>query len=386
MNRATIGAVRRPTVPGVVMRGGTSKGVFLHDRDLPPAGPERDDLLLEIMGSPDPMQIDGMGGAQSSTSKIMVVAPATEPGIDISYWFAQIGVDRPIVDWSGNCGNLTTAIAPFAIDEGIFPAQPPLTTVRLRNENTGTKVVAMVQVQDGVARVDGDFRIAGVSSPGSPIITYYVEPWGTTFGNGGILPTGSPANNIRTSTGEVRVSIVNVTHPYAFVSAADFDLDLHRTNPQVLNENKSFLSRAEEIRGQCSTLIGAAASWEDASTDAPISPRLMILGPQGSNMPTEPGHDLMAIGISMGKVHHALPMTGALCLGAAVAIQGTIPSEIRSRSTSSAELHIRHPKGIVVVMADVDTCCEPVHVRSVGVVRTARRLMSGDIYLRSGGE
>lgn len=172
------------------------------------------------MGSPDPMQIDGLGGTYSSTSKVMVVARSAEPGVDIRYRFAQIGVDSPIVDWSGNCGNLTTAIGPFAIDEGLHPAAGPVTRVRLVNENTGVQVVADVPVEGGRARVDGDCWVPGVPHPGAPVVTSYLRPGGGVLG--ATLPTGRPQDVIETKAGLMNVSLLDVTHPCAFVRAADF--------------------------------------------------------------------------------------------------------------------------------------------------------------------
>jgi 2-methylaconitate isomerase len=391
-------------LPAVWMRGGTSKGIFFHERDLPPAGPERDRLLLNVMGSPDPMQIDGLGGTYSSTSKVMIVARSAEPGVDISYRFAQVGVDVPIVDWSGNCGNLTTAIGPFAIDEGLHPAAGPLTRIRLRNENTGVQVEADVPVAGGRARVDGDCRVPGVPHPGAPIVTRYLEPGGGVLG--ATLPTGQPQDLIAAGGGPIPVSILDVTHPCAFVRATDLGLSFAGMGfpgvgfsgvgfsgiiPAAMNADGGALARLEDIRAQCSVLLKVVAAPQDAAATAPAVPRLVIVdagqGPERQGPDGQERADLQAVGLSMGKVHHALPMTAALCLAAAAAVPGTIPWELAgspsaSREPAGTELRIRHPKGVVALTAEVGGCGPDVDVRSVGVVRTARRLMAGVVYVR----
>jgi 2-methylaconitate cis-trans-isomerase PrpF len=362
------------TLPAVIMRGGTSKGVFLHDADLPPRGPERDRMLLSIMGSPDPMQIDGLGGTHSSTSKVVVVAPSTRVDADVSYWFAQIGVDTPIVDWDGNCGNLTTAVGPFAVNEGLVPAVEPETTVRLYNENTGVVIVSRFQVRDGAAAVAGDLRIPGVPSPGAPVVTDYLNPAGGVLG--AALPAGAPVSTVTSGGQDYTVSLLDVTHPMAFVAGSAFGLKLAGQTAAELNKDTALLARLEELRGRCSALVGAVTSWQDAAQQAPVVPKIVLLDTPG---PDDQEADIVAVGVSMGKIHHALPMTAALCLGAAAAIPGTVANAMRR--PGAGPLRIRHPKGVVVVTADVGGADRP-EVRSVGVVRTARRLMTGNIWLR----
>lgn len=365
---------RPDSLPAVLMRGGTSKGVFLHEADLPARGAELDQLLLDIMGSPDPMQIDGLGGTYSSTSKVVVVSRSERPDVDVSYWFAQVGVDEPIVDWDGNCGNLTTAVGPFAINEGLVTAREPQTTVRLYNENTGTVIAATVPVCDGIAAVDGDLRIPGVPSAGAPVVTDYLDPAGTVLGSA--LPTGHLVDRIAVDELNYDISFLDVTHPMVFVAADAFGLRLSGANSVELNKDADLLERLEQLRGRCSAVVGAVADWRDARLQAPVVPKLVLLEQPVSDDEA----DILALGVSMGKVHHALPMTAALCLGAAAATPGTVAAAIRR--AGCGPLRIRHPKGVVVVTADVDATQPVPRVRSVGVVRTARRLMSGQVWLR----
>jgi hypothetical protein len=195
-----------------MMRGGTSKGVFVREGDLPPAGRGRDGLLLRLMGSPDPMQLDGLGGSHSSTSKVVAVSPSDRQDTDVEYLFAQVGVDQAHVDYRGNCGNLTTAVGPYAIDEGLVRASGPGTRVRMLNRNTGSRIIAHVPVAGGRAATSGNCVVAGVPGSGAPVITEYLDPGGAVLG--ALLPTGSPLDVVRAPrSGPVEVSLVDVAGP-----------------------------------------------------------------------------------------------------------------------------------------------------------------------------
>lgn len=353
------------------MRGGTSKGVFLHARDVPPAGPDRDAVVLDIMGSPDPMQIDGLGGTYSSTSKVIVIEPSGGAD-DVQYWFGQVGVDRPIVDWSGNCGNLTTAVGPFVIDQGLVDVRDPMTLVRLRNGNTGVAIEAEVPTPSGEYCGDGNHIIAGVPRPGAAVTTRYLEPSGAVFGK--LLPLGKPTCEVSGPCGPVTVSIVDVAHPYVFVDAANLGLTLDSVQPSELNTQPEILRALESLRSACAVLLGRVSHAEDAARDSPTVPRLALVAP-----PTRSDHDISAVAVSMERIHHAFPMTGALCLAAAVRMRGTVPATVADE-VAGQTVRIRHPKGVVEALADVHDA-EVNSVRSVGVVRTARRLMSGVAYL-----
>ena len=359
------------TIPAVLMRGGTSKGVFVHAADLPPPGPERDALVLSIMGSPDPMQIDGLGGTHSSTSKLVAVEPG-EDGDDVRYWFAQVGVDRAVVDWSGNCGNLTSAVGPFAIDEELVEAVEPVTTVKLRNGNTGAAILAQVQVQAGRVKYHGDYVVPGVPRAGAPIVTRYLDPVGSVFENH--FPLGTATSVLPGPDGDLEVSVVDVTHPYAFVCAGTLDLAIRDAAPHDLNRDLALLEQLELIRGACAVALGRVDDPRQAAEQSAIVPRLVLV-----DEPVNASHDVTAVGVSMGRVHHALPMTGALCLAAAVRLPGTVPAAV-ARNVVGETVRIRHPKGVVEVLADVDPSADS-PVRSVGVIRTARRLMSGVVHL-----
>lgn len=356
-------------LPVVIMRGGTSKGVFCHLEELPADGPVRDRFLLSLMGSPDAMQLDGLGGTHSSTSKVMAVGPGREPGIDVEYLFAQVGVERPMVDYAGNCGNLTAAVGPYAIDEGLIAAEDLATRqLTLLNLNTGVRVRASVPIVDGRSAWEGDCVIDGVPGSGAPIVTDYLDPAGSVTGK--LFPTGSPTTIID----GVQVSLIDVATPYAFVLAADVGLNGDES-PEVLNADAGLLARLERLRSACGDAIGVASA---------AVPRLVLVSAPSSTSAGEPVDRPMAHirvrATSMQRFHHATPITAALCTGAAVHLDGTLASAVARQGPSSAPqrvVRMEHPKGVVEATVELDGDT----VRSAGVVRTARRLLAGTAYV-----
>ncbi|MFT7597116.1 MAG: 2-methylaconitate cis-trans-isomerase PrpF [Acidimicrobiales bacterium] len=339
-------------VPTTLMRGGTSKGVFVRTSELPPAGLARDRLLLALMGSPDPMQINGLGGTYSSTSKVMAVGPSDDPETDIDYLFAQVAVGDAVVDYQGNCGNLTTAVGPFAIDEGMVALDPlaDRVTVNLRNLNTGVRVRTVVPLTCGRAAVEGSLAVAGVPGTGASITTDYLLPGGSVLGSA--LPTGNAVDRIAVnSVDSIDMSIVDVTSPHVFVRSCDVDVE--------------DLDCLEQIRSAGGAAVGLTSL---------AVPRLVVV-----STPKDHDSDIDACAVSMQQIHHAFPMTGALCLAAAVRLGGTIANEAARDAASAGvgPIRLRHPKGIVEVRADVDGH----EVQSVGVTRTARRLLRGEAFV-----
>jgi 2-methylaconitate cis-trans-isomerase PrpF len=380
------GAAMQHEVPGVLMRGGTSKGLFLHERDLPSAGARRDALILRLMGSPDAMQIDGLGGTHSSTSKVVLVSASERPDCDIEYLFGQVAVDEPRVDYAGNCGNLTAAVGPFAIEEGLVAALPGVTIVRLLNRNTGKRIDVEIPTPDGAVAVEGDHRIAGVPGTGARILNTYLSPGGSVFPD--VLPTGNPIDRVAVpSLGEVPVSIVDVAHPYAFVASADLGL-APPSSTVDLNADEAVLSTLEAVRAACAVLLGRAGSPAQAGRQSPTVPRLVLLdSPHDWHCSTPPGAparqsrvDVAVRMVSMGRIHHACPITGAVCTAAAARIPGTMPSRL-SAVGEDRPILIGHPKGVVEAAADVSVADGTLSVLSVTVTRTARRLMAGTAYV-----
>jgi 2-methylaconitate cis-trans-isomerase PrpF len=359
----------------VLMRGGTSKGAFVRDGDLPAAGPGRDALLLRLMGSPDPMQLDGLGGSHSSTSKVMSVSLSDRPDTDVEYLFAQVGIDRAQVDYRGNCGNLTTAVGPYAIDEGLVRASGPVTPVRMLNRNTGSRIIAHVPVIDGRAATNGDCVVAGVPGTGAPVITEYLNPAGAVLG--ALLPTGSPRDVVPAPrTGPVEISLVDVAGPVVFARADDLGLD-PLLAPGAANADADLLGRLESLRGACAVLAGLAADCDTARTASPALPRLALVG---GGHPDRPGDFSLRV-LSMQRVHHACPITVLLCAAAAALLPGTIPHAAaqprRSLSGGRATVLVAHPKGAAAATVRISDGT----VHSVSITRTARRLLAGEAYL-----
>jgi 2-methylaconitate isomerase len=322
------------------MRGGTSKGVFVRDGDLPTAGPGRDRLLLRLMGSPDPMQLDGLGGSHSSTSKVVLMSRSDRPDTDVEYLFAQVGTDQEQVDYAGNCGNLTTAVGHYAIDEGLVRVCGPVTPVRMLNRNTGTRIIAHVPVTDGRAATSGDCVVAGVPGTGAPVITEYLDPAGAVLG--ALLPTGSARDIVTVpGWGPIEVSLVDAAGPAAFARAADLGLD-PLLDPMAANADAGLLSRLEELRGACAVLAGLAAT---------------------------PGVA-------------ACPMTVLMCAAAAALVPGTVPHAAAPTLGGLPEgkhtVSVAHPQGVAAATVRLGSGTA---VDSVAITRTARRLLAGEAHL-----
>lgn len=364
------------------MRGGTSKGVFVRENDLPEAGRARDALLLALLGSPDPMQLDGLGGTHSSTSKVMAVANGSWDDVDVEYLFAQVGIDKPIVDYAGNCGNLTTAVGAYAIDEGLVLAAEPVTSVRMLNRNTGIRVIAHVPVSRGRVATSGDHYIDGVPTPGAPIVNEYLAPCGSVFGRR--LPTGAPLDVVETPYGPVPVSLVDAAHPMAFVRATDLGMS-GTESPDRVNGDAEALATLEAVRAACAVRLGVVTESVDAAVASATIPRLALVAPSRGGSDTEnaaelPHGTLLARMVSLGRVHHALPMTGAICTAVAACVEGTVPHDLLSGTLpvqGDVRIGVEHPKGQVTATVSLTDRCGELDVRSVSVVRTARRLLEG---------
>jgi 2-methylaconitate isomerase len=343
-----------PDLPVVLMRGGTSKGVFVPLAELPADPDERDRLLLRLMGSPDPMQLDGLGGTHSSTSKVMAVGPAAGRGADVDYLFAQVAVTDPVVDLAGNCGNLTAAVAHYAVDEGLVERREPITVVRLRNLNTGVVVRATVEVRAGRAASEGDTAIDGVPGTGAPLLTEYLDPAGSVTGR--LFPTGNRVDRLA----GFDASVVDVASPHVFVRAEAAGL-YGSEQPAELNGRADLLERLAALRREAGDRIGV---------DSLAIPRLVLVSE---------GCDLRVLATSMGRVHHATPITGALCTAAAARLPGTVVHDVARPAPAggAAVVRIEHPKGAVEATVALDGD----RVLSAGVVRTARRLLSGTAHL-----
>lgn len=372
----------------VIMRGGTSKGLFFKKEDIPffSNKEKRDKIILSLFGSPDPMQIDGLGGSHSVTSKMMIVEPSNRSGFDVDYTFGQVAIDKPLIDYGGNCGNLTSAIGVFAIDEGMVKAEEPITILNLYNTNTKKKIIAEISVENGKAKVEGDYAIDGVSGTGAKIVTRWLEPGGSFTGS--VLPTENVIDEINTGQEIIECSIVDVSNPVVFIRAEDIGL-LGDELPSQLNTNKQMLAKIERIRSVVAEIIGIVNDRKKATNASPGIPKIAFVA-KSKNYITSLGKEitrekinLVARIMSMQKMHPAYAVTGAMCTAVAARIKGTVVHSVASEPNSE-EIVIGHPKGIIKISVKMGFNLEgkDPRVNEVIVTRTARRLMEGYAYYR----
>lgn len=367
--------------PCVYMRGGTSKAVFFHEKDLPEDKSLWDDIFLKVMGTPDVKQIDGMGGTVSSTSKIAIIAPSDKPGVDVEYTFRQVDIVIPRVDGSANCGNISSAVGPFAIDEGLVPAVEPITVVRVLNTNTNKIIEEHVRVEDGHAMVHGDEVIQGVPGTGSRIDMYFEDPAGSKTGK--LFPTGQKKEVFDVpGYGPAEVTVLDCSNPMVFIKASD--LGIKGSELTELNQNKDVMEHIERIRGMAAVKCGFVEKWEDARTKSTSAPKVSIVSaPQDyinmdGNEVKADTMDLCCRAISVGALHKAYPMTVAVGTGAAARISGTIVNEIVKPAPDQDIIRLGHASGVT----EVDVKMDGEKVIKGGVTRTARRIMDGWVYVR----
>lgn len=367
--------------PCVYMRGGTSKAVFFHEKDLPEDKSFWDDIFLKVMGTPDVKQIDGMGGTVSSTSKIAIIAPSDKPGVDVEYTFRQVDIVIPRVDGSANCGNISSAVGPFAIDEGLVPAVEPITVVRVLNTNTNKIIEEHVRVEDGHAMVHGDEVIQGVPGTGSRIDMYFEDPAGSKTGK--LFPTGQKKEVFDVpGYGPAEVTVLDCSNPMVFIKASD--LGIKGSELTELNQNKDVMEHIERIRGMAAVKCGFVENWEDARTKSTSAPKVSIVSaPQDyinmdGNEVKADTMDLCCRAISVGALHKAYPMTVAVGTGAAARISGTIVNEIVKPAPDQDIIRLGHASGVT----EVDVKMDGEKVIKGGVTRTARRIMDGWVYVR----
>ena len=368
--------------PCVYMRGGTSKAVIFHEKDLPEDQSKWDDLFLKVMGSPDVKQIDGMGGTVSSTSTIAIIAPANDrDDVDVYYTFRQVDIKIANVDKKANCGNISSAVGPFAIDEGLVPAVEPITVVRVLNTNTNKIIEEHVRVEDGRAMVYGDEAIKGVPGTGSRIDMYFMDPGGAATGK--LFPTGNRRDVFDVPDyGPIEVSVVDCSATIVCIRAAD--LGIKGTELVELNNNADVMEHIERVRCMAAQKCGFVENWEDARTKSTSLPKVCIFSaPQdyvdmdGNTVPADT-MDLCVRAISVGALHKAYPMTVTVGTGAASLLDGTIINELLAPKQGQTTVRLGHASGVT----NVDVVIEGDKVIKGGVTRTARRIMDGYVYVR----
>ena len=366
--------------PAVFMRGGTSRAVMFHARDLPDRA-EWDPIFLAAMGSPDPngRQLNGMGGGISSLSKVCVLAPSDRQDADIDYTFAQVQIREPRVDYSSNCGNMSSAVGPFAVDEGLVRPNGDTAVVRIFNTNTRKIIRSTFPLEDGCAAVGGDLAIPGVAGTGAPIRLDFLSPGGATTGR--LLPTGNAVDSLD----GIDVSMVDAANACAFVRACDLGLSGCEL-PERLERDLALLDRLQAIRRAASVAMGIARNDAQART-IPGVPIIGFVAPP-MDAPTLSGEpiaadqvDLTARFLSNGQPHRALPLTASLCTAVAANVAGTLVAEAL-RPGAGAQVRIGMPSGILTVGAEVSRDSAGQWLAHSGAFyRTARRLFDGRIYV-----
>ncbi|KAK5999889.1 hypothetical protein QM012_004977 [Aureobasidium pullulans] len=387
---------KRRALPAVWMRAGTSKGLYLHRKDLPQSQQDWSSVITRVMGSydADPKQLDGIGGATSTTSKVAVVSRSSRPDADVDYTFVQVTIGAPKLDMTGNCGNIASGVGPFAVDEGLVDVLPGQKQVQVRvfNTNTNSVMIETVQVDDeGHFLEDGDCKLPGLCSVGSQVQMGFSKPAGAMTGK--LLPSGRAMNTILMQTSfnsepiPIQVSLVDAANPFCLVDGSTLPDFYHQEG----SSSAASIDFIERIRREAAVLMGLARSTNEAALTRG-TPKIAVLS-SAENGDNKPSVDFQVVAYSMGKVHGSLQLTGAVCLGTAACTKGTVAYELRNsasharmRQDSPVEssdapeietVRLRHPGGDMDV--DVRTDAKD-QVEEVVVFRTARRLFEGKVY------
>ncbi|QOF77194.1 2-methylaconitate cis-trans isomerase PrpF [Variovorax sp. 38R] len=379
-------------IAATYMRGGTSKGVFFRLQDLPAAaqvpGPARDALLLRVIGSPDPYgkQIDGMGAATSSTSKTVILSKSERPGHDVDYLFGQVSIDRPFVDWSGNCGNLSSAVGPFAISNGLIDAarvpRDGVAVVRIWQANIGKTIVAHVPISGGAVQETGDFELDGVTFPAAEVQLEFMDPAAEEDGAGGAMfPTGNLVDDLHVpGIGTLQATMINAGIPTVFVNADA--LGYTGTELQdAINGDAAALARFEAIRAHGALRMGLIRTLDEAASRQHTPKVAFVAKPAGyiassGKAVAASDIDLLVRALSMGKLHHAMMGTAAVAIGTAAAIPGTLVNLAAGGGAREA-VRFGHPSGTLRVGAQAHQVEGEWRVTKAVMSRSARVLMEG---------
>ncbi|HZF82741.1 MAG TPA: PrpF domain-containing protein [Burkholderiaceae bacterium] len=368
-------------VPVTLMRGGTSKAVFLSQQDVPDDPQARSRFLLALFGSPDVRQIDGLGGADILTSKCAIIGPPSRPDADIDYTFVQVGIDQPTLSFEIVCGNISSATGVYALQERLVPVQEPVTTVRVHNTNTGKILRMAVQCVDGEPRVEGDSEVDGVPGTGAEVALDYSDTSGSTTGK--LLPTGQPRDWVHVSKlgREIPVSVVDVGTACVFVRAADLGISGTELPGEL---SPDIYEMAEEVRRWAVERCNLPSSGILTPYQILISDAQDYRTIAGDRVVQSSEVDFVArMVLSGGAMHKAFPGGGSVCLSVAAQIAGTIPAEARGTHAGPTRIRIGHPSGVLRIFANVEQVGDDDWtVREVHFTRTARRLFDGTAYVR----
>lgn len=369
-----------------IVRGGTSKGIFIMANELPADPVQRDKVLLAIFGSPDIRQIDGLGGADILTSKLAIIAPSSRTDADVDYTFGQISTTEAFVDYGGNCGNISSAVGCFAIDMGLVKPVEPLTRVRIHMTNTNRILTAEIPVKNGKAAVEGDCAIDGVPGTGARITLDWSDAVGGITGS--LLPTGSAKDTVSAGGKDYTVSVVDAGNIVIFINAGEFELTGTET-PAAIEADNALMQLIEEIRGKVCQQLGLVKNWQDAASQTPYQPFFAMVSPPSDHScfngveVHQADVDVVSRLLFMLHMHKAYPITGTVATGAAARIPGTVVNELLSETArQSVLMRIGHPSGVIPVEAAGSVQNDQVTIERIGVYRTARMIMEGHVYVR----
>lgn len=394
-NATTGMSMKQMKIAATYMRGGTSKGVFFALNDLPVAaqvpGAARDALLLRVIGSPDPYgkHTDGMGGATSSTSKTVILAKSGQPDHDVDYLFGQVAIDKPFIDWSGNCGNLTAAVGAFAISQGLVdPAKVPangIAVVRIWQANIHKTIIAHVPMLDGEVLELGDFELDGVTFPAAEVLVEFVDPADKA---GAMLPTGNVVDELDVpGIGHFAVTLINAGIPTIFLNAQELGYDGTELQ-EAINGDAATLAKFELIRAYGALKMGLIQSIDEAKIRQ-HTPKIAFVAPpkphsvSSGKTVTINDVDLLVRALSMGKLHHAMMGTAAVAIGTAAAIPGTLVN-LAAGAQARTSVRFGHPSGTLKVGASATQQAGEWQVEKVSMSRSARVLMQGWVYIPTG--
>ena len=376
-------------IPCSILRGGTSRGIFFAASDLPAERPAIAKILTNVLGSPDARQINGLGGATPQTSKVAIISKSDHPEADVDYLFAQVDITSDLVDWGGNCGNISSAVGPYAINSGLVAANidGSVTTVRINNVNTGKIIEAQVPVAGTRAAISGDTYIAGFSLPGSRIELDFKSPTGAVTGK--TLPTGNLRDRVTLKDGrEIEISVVDAANPTVFVKASSLGMTGLEL-PSEIEASPQTLAIVEEIRSQVAVWMGLTEKAELAASQTPGLPKIGLMT-AATDYVTSDGKkisksqvDLVVRMFSIRTPHKACQITAGICTSVASLLPGTIVSDLMELKASSAgrtEVRLGHPSGIMETVVH-HAPADATEILKVSVVRTARAIMDGVVHV-----
>jgi 4-oxalomesaconate tautomerase len=362
-DRAQIAYAPPNAIPCIFMRAGTSRGPFFDMRDLPQNIEARNRILLKIMGSPDPRQIDGLGGTESVTSKVVMVQPSTRPGIDVDYLFAQVDIENPVVDTTPPCGNMMAGVGCFAIERGMVKSTIPETRVMVYNINTNSVIEEIIQTPNGVVEYNGTARIDGVPGTAAPVVMNLFDQVGGKTGK--LLPTQKKREQIQ----GVEVSLLDAGIPMVLMKATDLGMD-GAEPADFFENNPALMSKIEKIRIEAGERMGLGDVRES------VLPKVGLL-----SKPLKEGHNIKSQYLTPHALHPAHAVTGAICVGTALKIKGTVAADVGvSSGTATETIVIEHPSGVIEVRLEMENIGETANVKKAGTIRTVRKIMEGYVF------